>query len=252
MAVAYLIAHPDRAAKAVFASPAPLWAGAFSADTVGGLADRLSPDALRETDEILSAPRILAVALLQAVNANVAHALVGDDEADPLRRRLMIAENDAASCPGTPPDAAHANRPGFYANQQTSADADRIPGPRPRLRAIQTPTVIPRGECNFIPSEIAADDAPTLLGDTLVPVAGTGHALVNDQPRRCRDLLLDFLLDRSLAARVWPDRGRSKRFLDDPVGADDGIIHPVAPNPVAFGRACPARFASSWICPALG
>ncbi|WP_329172721.1 hypothetical protein [Streptomyces sp. NBC_01477] len=90
-------------AKAVLSSPRVLWYGAFPDDRTGELWDRLTPDAKRRVDRLTNTPRMIALALLQQVNPQAAHHLVGDREADQRFREILTASLPAAQCPGGQP-----------------------------------------------------------------------------------------------------------------------------------------------------
>ncbi|WP_433243183.1 alpha/beta fold hydrolase [Streptosporangium sp. CA-135522] len=189
----YLAAHPEHVAKAVFVSPGPLWEGAYPGHDTGDPWSRLPPSQTRLRDELAGTPRMIVHSVLMSVDPNAAHALVPDDEADPWFRRVMLTGKDATRCPGSPPAPVHDNRPGFYVNQLTSADAERAADPRPALRAVEVPVLILRGECDYLKPEVAEDYRRTLRGSTLVRLAGAGHSITTEQPRYL-PLLRDFLL----------------------------------------------------------
>ncbi|WP_066940069.1 alpha/beta hydrolase [Microtetraspora fusca] len=197
LSAAYMAAHPGNVAKAVLTSPGAIWEPAFPGGP-GGPWDRLAPAQAELADELTSTPRFLAQALLLQVNPAAAHALVPDSEADAYFRELLLTAKDATGCPGSAPAPVHDNRPGFYSNQMTSADAAAVPDPRPRLRAVHVPTLVVRGECDYLKWAVTYDYRRTLPESTLVYVRGAGHSIANGRPDLYRDLLLAFLLDRPL------------------------------------------------------
>ncbi|MGV9772189.1 alpha/beta fold hydrolase [Streptosporangium sp. NPDC003464] len=189
----YLAAHPEHVAKAVFVSPGPLWEGAYPDHDTGDPWGGLPPAQTRLRDELTDTPRMIVHSVLMGVNPDAAHALVPDDEADPWFRRVLLTGKDATRCPGAPAAPVHDNRPGFYVNQLTSADAERAADPRPALRAVEVPALILRGECDYLKPEVAEDYRRALRGSTLVRLAGAGHSITTEQPRYL-PLLRDFLL----------------------------------------------------------
>ncbi|WP_086568278.1 alpha/beta fold hydrolase [Streptosporangium minutum] len=189
----YLAAHPRHVAKAVFVSPGPLWEGSYPDHDTGDPWSVLPPAQARLRDELAGTPRMIVQSVLMGLNPNAAHALVPDDEADPWFRRVMLTGKDATHCPGGPSAPVHGNRPGFYANQLTSADAERAADPRPALRAIEVPALILRGECDYLKPEVAEDYRRALPHAALVPVRGAGHSITAEQPGYL-PLLRDFLL----------------------------------------------------------
>ncbi|MFJ4408392.1 alpha/beta hydrolase [Streptomyces sp. NPDC088910] len=203
LAAHYMAAHPDRVAKAVLSSPGVLWYGAFPDGETGELWDRLTPEARKRVDELTNTPRMIAMALLQSVNPDAAHHLVGDREADQRFREILTTSLPAAQCPGRPPARLPDNRTGFYVNQFTIDDAKHLPDPRPRLRTARIPTLIMRGECDYKKWEVTYDYKRTLPDATLVYVPGAGHAIAIDRPAVYESALVAFLLDRPLPLRPY-------------------------------------------------
>ncbi|KAA9379952.1 alpha/beta fold hydrolase [Microbispora cellulosiformans] len=194
----YLAAHPEHVAKAVLSSPGVLWYGAFRERASGELWDRLSPRQRERAESLASSPRMSAAQLLAEVNPSAAHALLGDDEADELFRRILEASVSAAQCPGRPPASLPANRPGFYVNQMTIADARTLPDPRPRLRTVTIPTLVMRGECDYKDWQVTYDYRRTLPDSTLVYVPHAGHAIAMDQPAVYLAVVRAYLLGHRL------------------------------------------------------
>ncbi|WP_158588060.1 alpha/beta hydrolase, partial [Actinomadura logoneensis] len=197
LAAQYLAAHPEHVAKVVFTSPGVLWPAALPHGD-GDPWTRLTPAQKKRYDELTSAPRLLAAAVLLSVNPNAAHAFYGDREADERFHRLALVGKDTTSCPGAPSRTPHENRQGFYVNQITSRDFRKVPDPRPALRRVRTPALVMRGECDFVRWEATRDYRRTLPNSTLVLVRGAGHAIAGDKPTVYTGLLRAFLLGRRL------------------------------------------------------
>ncbi|PPK71368.1 alpha/beta hydrolase [Actinokineospora auranticolor] len=195
LAAQYLAAHPDRVARAVFASPGELWPRAWR-DGVGE--PRLNRAQRDRRDDLVTSPRLLLASALLSVNPRAAHDFLGDAEADRRMREIGVAIKDATGCPGAPPAAVHDNPPGFYANQRTVADFDDVPDPRPALRAVRVPALVLRGECDYIKEAVTAEYTAVLAGATLVTVPGAGHNIAAARPDAHRDLITAFLLDEPL------------------------------------------------------
>ncbi|MBZ3918103.1 alpha/beta fold hydrolase [Streptomyces acidiscabies] len=194
----YLAAHGEHVAKAVFTSPGALWGREYPGSEAGEPWNRLSPAQKARLDRLNGEPRILAASLLLPVNPGAAHALVGDREADRWMHEVALQGKDSASCAGASPATPHDNPQGFYVNQLTVRDFERLPDPRPRLRTLRVPSLVMRGECDFIKPAVTAEYERTLPDCELMTVAGAGHAISRDQPRRYTSLLRAFLLDRPL------------------------------------------------------
>ena len=193
LAAQYLAAHPGRVAKAVFTSPGLIWPAAWPDGGTGDPWTRATPEQRRERDELFSNPRILALTVLQGIDPEAAHRLVGDDEADELLHRFAVIGKDTGTCLGAAPAPVHDNRQGFYVNQLTVADFATVEDPRPALRRTRVPSLIMRGTCDFIPAPVAAEYREVLPGATLVDVPAAGHAIAAEQPEVYTRTLLTFL-----------------------------------------------------------
>ncbi|MCO8306213.1 alpha/beta fold hydrolase [Streptomyces sp. RKCA744] len=194
----YLAAHGEHVAKAVFTSPGALWGRQYPGSKAGQPWNRLSPDQKARLDRLNSAPRIIAASLLLQINPGAAHALVGDGEVDHWMHEVALQGKDGTSCEGASPTTAHDNPQGFYSNQMTVRDFEQLPDPRPRLRTLHVPSLIMRGECDFIKPAVTAEYQHTLAGSELVTVQGAGHSISGEQPGRYTALLRAFLLDEPL------------------------------------------------------
>ncbi|MEU2682597.1 alpha/beta fold hydrolase [Streptomyces hygroscopicus] len=194
----YLAAHGEHVAKAVFTSPGALWGRQYPGSKAGQPWNRLSPDQKARLDRLNSAPRIIAASLLLQINPGAAHALVGDREVDHWMHEVALQGKDGTSCEGASPTTAHDNPQGFYSNQMTVRDFEQLPDPRPRLRTLHVPSLIMRGECDFIKPAVTAEYQHTLAGSELVTVQGAGHSISGEQPGRYTALLRAFLLDEPL------------------------------------------------------
>ncbi|WP_214320366.1 alpha/beta hydrolase [Nonomuraea sediminis] len=188
----YLAAHPDRVERAVLTSPGAIWEPLYP-NGPGSPFDHLTPQQTEQVDDLTSGPRVLLQSVLLQLNPAAAHSLVGDAEADSYFRAMLLAAKDTTNCPGAAPAPAHGNLPGFYANQLTSADAGTVPDPRPKLRTVHVPTLIVRGECDYLRPEVTEDYRRTIPGAKYVYVRGAGHSIANGRPELYRSLLTDFL-----------------------------------------------------------
>ncbi|MFG2557868.1 alpha/beta fold hydrolase [Streptomyces sp. NPDC048496] len=200
LAAQYLAAHSRHVAKAVFTSPGALWGHEYPGSTAGEPWNRLTPAQQARLENLNSMPRMLAASLLLAVNPGAAHALVGDPEVDHWMHEVALTGKDSTSCQGAPSTAAHHNPQGFYGNQILREDFERIPDPRPNLRTADVPSLVLRGECDFIKPAVTDEYRRTLPDSRLVTVKGAGHAISRDRPRLYTALLRSFLLGRPLPA----------------------------------------------------
>ncbi|MFG2260094.1 alpha/beta hydrolase [Streptomyces mirabilis] len=198
LAAQYLAAHSEHVAKAVFTSPGALWGREYPGSTAGEPWNRLTPAQKARLDRLNSTPRMLAASVLLQVNPGAAHALVGDREVDHWMHEVALQGKDSTSCKGAPPTTAHNNPQGFYSNQMTRKDFEQIPDPRPSLRTAHVPSLIMRGECDFIKPVVTAEYQRILPDSKLVTVKGAGHSISGGQPRRYTALLRAFLLGEPL------------------------------------------------------
>ncbi|MFI1996970.1 alpha/beta fold hydrolase [Actinoplanes sp. NPDC020271] len=198
LAAQYLAAYPQHVARVVFTSPGPIWAGAYPDGGGGDPWARMTAGQRQQRDALFSTPRIVAESILQAVNPNAAHALVGDDEADTLMHSIAVLGKDSTRCPGSAPAQVHDNHQGFYVNQLTVENFTHIPDPRPALRRARVPALIMRGECDFVPWPQTYEYRSTLPQATLVYLPHTGHDIAAGQPQPYAALLRAFLRDEPL------------------------------------------------------
>ncbi|QXJ20957.1 alpha/beta fold hydrolase [Actinomadura graeca] len=206
LAAAYLAAHPDRVARTVFTSPGALWAPEWEKSGEGEIWDRLTPAQRARMDDLENRPQLVAWSLLMAVNPRAAHALLPDEEVDPLFDELLSSVGSAATCrPGRPLHEA-VSRSGFYSNQMTSDDALRVPDPRPVLRRAAVPALILRGQCEYKRWEIAREYRDTIPGAVLVQVPDAGHVIDAEQPVLYRSAVVAFLTGRPLPLAPYTGR----------------------------------------------
>ncbi|MEU6037984.1 alpha/beta hydrolase [Actinomadura sp. NPDC047616] len=206
LGAAYMAGHPGRVARSVFVSPGALWAPEWEKTGEGELWDRLTPAQRAAMDALEARPKLMAWSLLVEANPRAAHALLPDEEIDPLFDRLLATVGSAATCHPGRPFTEPSSRSGFYANQMTSADALTVPDPRPALRRDPTPVLVLRGECDYKRWEIAREYRDTLPGAKLLYVRGAGHVIEAEQPALYRAAVTSFLTGGPLP--LAPHTGR--------------------------------------------
>lgn len=195
VAAHYLARHPDRVARMVLQSPHP----PDPDDTSGaGVSGRLRPARKLRLYATLLTPRpLLGYALLQ-VNPDAAHAFFGDHEADARNDRVVTLTAPALHCS---PDRTGppVRGTGFYAMQYPQSATSPAPSDaRAALDGLATPTLILKGQCDYLSwrSAIAYRDA--LANATLLYVRGAGHNIAQDRPAWMLTAVRAFLTDRSL------------------------------------------------------
>ncbi|MER6605261.1 alpha/beta fold hydrolase [Streptomyces sp. NPDC000927] len=218
LAAQYLRAHAPHVAKAVFTSPGALWGREYPGSKAGEPWDDLTPAQRSRRDDLDSRPRLITASLLLGVNPRAAHALAGDRELDHWMHELALLGKNTTSCVGAAPTEAHNNPQGFYSNQMTVKDFEQLPDPRPVLRGVHVPSLILRGQCDFVKPEVTQEYRRTLPDSRLVRVRGAGHAIAHAQPRLYTALLRAFLLDKPLPAPEAPGSGVSGAGHASPTG----------------------------------
>jgi len=192
LAARYLAAHPDRVAKVVFSSPAPL----DPADTSGDRATAgLSTTAkLRVYAAVLNPRALLGYALLQ-VNPKTAHDFLGDAEADARNDTVLTLADPALHCsPGRHQRPVHGS--GFYRLQYPqSATARSGEDIRPRIAGMSTPALVLKGSCDYLSWRSALDYTSALPEADLIYLPGAGHNLYQDRPAEALAAIRAFLTD---------------------------------------------------------
>jgi proline iminopeptidase len=191
LAAHYLAAHPDRVARLVLLSPAPLDPADASS---GNLTSRLDTGQRLGLYLALAPPRAeLAYGLLQ-VNPRAAHDYFPDDEADARNDLVYRRSEPALHCPGAglPYPPVHAT--GFYRLQYPqSAAAPSQRDIRPRLAGLTVPTLVVKGSCDYLSWHSALDYRQNLPQSALVYLPGAGHNVYQDRPATVLSLLRSFL-----------------------------------------------------------
>lgn len=199
LAAQYLAAHPDRVAKVAFTSPGEIWPDAHP-DTDVSPWGKLTGAQKKRYDELTSAPRFLLQALLLGTNPQAAHRLIGDAESDARLHEIAVTGRDLGGCPGGPPGEGevHQNPQGFYTNQLTNADFETVADPRPVLRKVQTPALVLRAECDYVPWIDTREYRDTLPGATMVYIPGAGHGITGEAGPAYLRAILGFLAGEPL------------------------------------------------------
>jgi proline iminopeptidase len=200
LAADYMAAHSANVSRAVFASPADLDPGKFSASTI----NRLSNGQLRGLIGQLIRPRTLLAYTLLQVNPTAAHNFAGDQEMDARFDKVYRQSAAALHCKKAPLGPKLTGL-GFYANQfPQSAAAKPHADFRPQLRRVATPTMVIKGSCDYVSWSSAVGYMKTLPHATLEYVHNAGHDLYADQPDQTMALIRAFLGGRQLPQAPYP------------------------------------------------
>lgn len=201
LTAAYLAAYPERVERAVVVSPGAIWVPAFS-DT-----ERLTPGGKRDVDGVVSSiPRfLLPHILMSVVGPGPTQALLPDKQVDGLAETMMLNLDMWAGCERADPvqNRTSAGGIGFWANAATIFDARSVVDPRPLLANLETPILILRGECDYVAWEVAREYRDLLRNAVLIPIAGAGHVIQQDQPQRYREIIRAFILGEPLPAEPY-------------------------------------------------
>lgn len=205
LSASYLAEHPDRVAKLVLTSPAPM--DYAKHPDAGDITAHLPEESRRRARELLPGnTRFLAWYGLGLLNPTAAHELVSDPEADAFFDIFLRIVRPATVCDPSALRATQVTRNGLYTNVFTVRDAaaGAQSSVAQRLRHVEVPTLVLTGRCNYIPWAPTAEYATTLPQATLVCIPDAGHAPELDQPRLYRELLESFLLDEALPLPATP------------------------------------------------
>lgn len=193
LAANYLAAYPDRVARLILPSPGPMM------NTAAVKPDGRMTAAVRPIEAPL---RVQMAQWLAEINPRIAASFAPPEEMNnyansvaPLVLRLSYCAEAAASVPDL--DGAGFN---FYANRLTQYDQNSRPDLRPALMASAVPTLVMKGECDYVPWFVAYDYARSLPNSRMVLLRRTGHLLWAGQPEQSFHVMLAFLQDRPVPA----------------------------------------------------
>ena len=86
----------------------------------------------------------------------------------------------------------------YYANLLILQSLKKAHDPRPNLTSLQTPALIMRGECDYIPWESTLSYKQTLPNSNLIIIENAGHALTESQPDMVLAAIRAFLTNQPL------------------------------------------------------
>jgi len=188
----YMAAYPEHVAKAIFSSPGAIW-------DVGRFKPNYSGTADSPIDSPLPPWRVPLTVIFIPRNLLIAEQLLSERELEayfngqPSVSNQNYCRGDEAKVSVL--DVRGANQ---YVNRLTLASQEIYPDPRPVLRQNQTPALVMRGDCEFLPREVAYEYKETLPNATFVSVPNAGHALYAAQPEFILSTIRAFLLDQEL------------------------------------------------------
>ena len=194
----YMAVYPEHVARVIFTSP-----GVISpADWPGSLtpASRLPIDRQQQSNALFAHPRFHAWQILLQHNVQAAYQFIPEAELDGFADVWIASFVDGATC-GPDPQAREDLSAGFgfWSMTMTNRDmSEREFDPHAALASNQTPALILRGECDYIPAPVAAAYKDTLPSATLAAVSGAGHLMYYEQSQWYLAAVRAFLLEQPL------------------------------------------------------
>ena len=184
LAMEYAIRHPDRVSHLILLNTAP----ATHQDMVAlrrELQARRTPGQSARMAELRSDPVFQAGDIAAEAEYYRIHfgTTVPPDLLDAVVRRLRT---------GATPEgvvAARAIEDALYEQTWDADDYDLIP----ELCTLQIPTLVIRGENDFIPANGVRRIADAIRGARFIEIAGAGHFTLIEQPEHVRSLIAEFV-----------------------------------------------------------
>jgi pimeloyl-ACP methyl ester carboxylesterase len=207
LALQYAIAHPARVHALVLESPAALWPAQWPELLPATARARLS-DVQASLYAASQRPplRLVLGRMMADVSRPAAHQFIADWEADQWWTRSLAAAwrlgqprfacDEAPPAPdaaGAPPGTPSLRGAGFFANSYTLADAARLPDPRPALAALDIPTLVVRGSCDFVDPRVRDEHVAALPRARSLTIEGAGHHAWRTQPARFGAAVAEFV-----------------------------------------------------------
>jgi len=200
LAATYLGMYPEHVAKVILMNPSQLWG-----------APELEADYGRTAGTDLGvklSPRAIVTFLLLSINPQAAQNLTSqqemgafmDQQAEQFVRVSYCAE-DADNVPMLDPTKPIGFN--FYVNRLVQEQTGELPELRPRLRTVQTPVLLLRGECDYIPWEAHREYRDLLPNTTHLYIENAGHSLGGTQMELTTAAIRAFLLDQPLPLEAY-------------------------------------------------
>lgn len=197
LAANYMASYPDHVATAILMSP-------------GVLGDRsqvrydYSLTASADDDSVILPPlRMIMAGALARINPEAAQRFAPQTELNAIYDSFVTSPSIEyqVNCRGYQPNTAQPARSGggnYYANLLTLESLKRAPDPGPKLQTNQTPVLIMRGECDYIPWESTYRYKQLFSQSVLLIIPDAGHALTSSQPDLTLAAVRAFLTEQPL------------------------------------------------------
>ncbi|NWF62953.1 MAG: alpha/beta hydrolase [Chloroflexi bacterium] len=201
LAAYYLEQYPNHVEKIIFMSP-------------GVLGDRknvrydYSRSASSQDDSILLPPlRMILAGALARTNPQTATNFASQAEMNGIYDAFVTSPSMdyQVNCKGYVPTNKPSRSGGgnYYANLLILQSLKKAHDPRPNLTSLQTPALIMRGACDYIPWESTLSYKQTLPNSTLILIENAGHALTEAQPEVVLAPMRAFLTDQPLPIEAY-------------------------------------------------
>lgn len=196
LAAYYLEAYPNHVEKVIFMSP-------------GVLGDRskvsydYSRSASSQDDSILLPPlRMIFAGALARINPEAAPNFASQTEMNGVYDAFVTSPSMdyQVNCKGYEPGDKPSRSGGgnYYANLLILQSLKKAHDPRPNLAPLQTPALILRGACDYIPWESTLSYKQSLQNSNLIIIENAGHALTEAQPEKVLASIRAFLTEQPL------------------------------------------------------
>lgn len=210
VAVRYMTEHRDRVERVVFYSPTSMWNDQDYFEYVGRTAAGIaSPDAMPGV-------RQLVALTLGLYSPRTAAAYVSQEEMTAWSERYT--DEGRMVCTGDKTLAPDPQAPGYnpYVGLVGDVSDDRPPDPRARLGEVFVPTILLRGECDYVDWDVVQQYWETVPNLRAFYLQGAGSMLHLSQPERVKALLLAFLNEDPMPLEPLSERAIRKALpLDD-------------------------------------
>jgi pimeloyl-ACP methyl ester carboxylesterase/uncharacterized membrane protein YvlD (DUF360 family) len=189
VAVRYMVAHPDRVERVVFLSPVSMWDDQTYFEDSGRTAVGLPLPGK------LPGVRELVALTLGMYSPRTAEAYVSQDEMTAWADRT--ADEGQMVCAGDQALAPVLHSPGYnpYVSLEGDISDDAPPDPRPRLREIFLPTILIRGECDYVDWGVVQQYYAVVPNLRVYYVEGAGSMAYLSRPEQVEALIRAFVDD---------------------------------------------------------
>ncbi len=197
----YLAVHPDRVAKAVFSSPYK-----FEATPNGSHFDeRMSEEAKLGMKRIYGTPRFVVFGLLvETFNSPNGPYFIPEPElaagfTQALKGALAVTMCDPKNVEDTTGMSGFGVWPNLILNGQINSE----PSPKKALEQSTVPSLVLRGECDYIDWKVTRLYRDTIPNAQLVYIPRAGHSISNEQPEAYYQTIKAFLMGKPLPSPAY-------------------------------------------------